>query len=128
MKIYLAAKWSRMAEMASIGDTLKGLGQDITSQWIYFAEEGKTREENAVMDMEDVRKADAIICYTHPRNEPQPGGGRHTEFGLAVAWGKRLFIVGPQEQIFHWLPGVKQFASTEEMLQYFTPAEKTDNV
>lgn len=128
-KIYLAAKWKRMPEMAEIGDKLKALGHEITAQWIYNKEEGKTKTENAVMDMCDVEDADTLICFTHPREEgPQPGGGRHVEFGMAAAQCKDLFIVGPREIIFHWLPGVTVFKDTEEMLAYFTPVSGFSNV
>jgi hypothetical protein len=116
MRVYLAARYAWMLKMAEVGDQMKALGFDITSQWIYYAEEGKTREENAVMDLEDVRRADALVCYTFLEGTPIPGGGRHSEFGMAYAWGKKVYIVGPREQIFHWLPGVTQFDTTEQMI------------
>jgi hypothetical protein len=36
-------------------------------------------------------------------------GGRHVEFGAAVATGKRLIVVGHRENLFHHLPGVEFF-------------------
>lgn len=115
MKIYVAARWIRMKEMAWVADQLKALGHEITAQWVYGAESGKTREQNAIMDMEDVRRSDLVISFTHPREKPQHGGGRHVEFGMAAAWGKQQWIVGPREQIFHDLPGVKQFDTVQEV-------------
>ena len=43
-------------------------------------------------------------------------GGRHVEFGLALAAGKRLCIVGPRENIFHFLPRVEVFRSTDDLV------------
>ena len=36
-------------------------------------------------------------------------GGRHVEFGLGLAQGKRMIIVGPREHVFHTADGVEQF-------------------
>lgn len=118
VKIYLAARYSLREDMEKIADRLVDMGYDITSQWVYGAEEfpGQTREENAIMDRDDVKRCDMLICFTEPKGTPVAGGGRHSEFGMAVAYGKRVAICGPKEQIFHWLPGVEQFDSLGEML------------
>lgn len=34
-------------------------------------------------------------------------GGRHVEFGMALALGKRVIVVGPRENVFHLLPEVE---------------------
>ena len=43
-------------------------------------------------------------------------GGRHVEFGMGWAWGKRLIVVGPRENVFHLLPTVEQFDSWPDAL------------
>lgn len=116
MRIYLAARWIRMAEMAWVANQIKALGHEITAQWVYGAENGMSKEDNAVMDLEDVQRSDLVISFTHPKEKPSPGGGRHAEFGMAAAWGKEQWLVGPREQIFHHLPGVKQFDTVQEVL------------
>ena len=65
----------------------------------------------AIEDVEDILAADAIIMFTE---EPGPGtsrGGRHVEFGLAIAAHIRLIVVGPRENVFYYLPRVEQFDS-----------------
>jgi hypothetical protein len=46
-----------------------------------------------------------------PPNTILATGGRHVEFGLALAQGKRVIIVGPRENVFHYLlPDAQIFA------------------
>ncbi len=47
--------------------------------------------------------ADAVIIFTEIPNTILATGGRHVEFGLALAQGKRVIIVGPRENVFHYL-------------------------
>jgi hypothetical protein len=107
-KIYLAARYDRLFEMQQIAGVLSMDGHSITAQWVYGNEEGKTLEDIAIMDRNDVSRADTVIQFTDPRGTLATGGGRHTEFGLGYAWGKRMILVGEREQIFHNLPGVEQ--------------------
>ncbi len=36
-------------------------------------------------------------------------GGRHTDFGMGLAFGKQLVVIGPQQHIYHYFPGVEVF-------------------
>ena len=45
-------------------------------------------------------------------------GGRHVEFGLAIAWGKPVYLVGERENVFHWLPQVRVFPALDEVVNY----------
>ena len=47
--------------------------------------------------------ADTVIIFTEIPNTILATGGRHVEFGLALAQGKRVIIVGPRENVFHYL-------------------------
>ena len=51
--------------------------------------------------------ADAVIIFTEIPNTILATGGRHVEFGLALAQGKRVIIVSPvvspRENVFHYL-------------------------
>jgi hypothetical protein len=46
-------------------------------------------------------------------------GGRHVEFGYAMALGKRLIVVGHRENLFHEHPTVEFYAGQAEVLQAF---------
>lgn len=109
MRVYLAARFSRMPEMAEYAKQLRADGITVTSRWVDGAEAGITRVCNAIMDYGDVAAADVVLSFTEAHGSENAGGGRHTEFGMGVALGKRMIIVGEQEQIFHHLPGVRQF-------------------
>ena len=64
----------------------------------------------ALEDYRDLQAADTVISWTEPpRVESTARGGRHVEFGLAMAMGKRLLVVGPRENLFHTMPNVRQF-------------------
>jgi nucleoside 2-deoxyribosyltransferase len=111
VKLYLAALYSRRDEMEICADYLKNCGFEITSSWVYGAEEneGRTREQNAIMDLEDVDKADIVLSFTHPRGTLTTGGGRHVEFGYAHAKGKQQVLIGERENVFHYLPNVEVY-------------------
>ena len=56
--------------------------------------------------------ADAVIIFTEIPNTILATGGRHVEFGLALAQGKRMIIVGPRENVFHYLLPDSQIFAT----------------
>ena len=129
MKVYLAARYSRRDEMREIADTLEKMGHVITSQWIdtnwEVTEKGSSaapaeyREQHSVIDMGDVEVAECVISFTEEPRSCRGRGGRHVEFGMAAAWGKRLIVVGHRENVFHHLPLVEFFGTTAEMLGSF---------
>lgn len=115
MKIYLASRYPRRAELEVYADLLKQDGHEVTARWIYGAEEGMPRMENAIMDVDDVRRADAIAIFAEPKGTLHHAGGRHTEFGMAIAWNKLLYVVGGHEQIFFHLPQVLHVKTFKEL-------------
>mgnify|MGYP001616147807 CR=1 FL=1 len=60
---------------------------------------------------EDIDKADAVLSFTHPRGTMTTGGGRHVEFGYALAKGKKVALIGERENIFHDHPSVEVFSN-----------------
>lgn len=109
MKIYIAALYSWREKMELVADYLKLMGHEVTSRWVYGNEEGKTNEEIAVFDLEDVDAADVIVSYTLPYGSKFKGGGRAVEFGYGLAKGKRMVIIGERENVFNWFPGVERY-------------------
>lgn len=90
---------------------------EVTSSWIdipddayptYSVEginaEPATFAAAAENDVADVLRADCIVSFTGGGGGR---GGRHVEFGIGVATGKRLVIVGERENVFHTLPQVE---------------------
>lgn len=127
MRIFLSSRYSRREEMRSVAAELHRLGHTVTSRWIHTdwqPPEGESqsshappelREEYALKDRDDLLAADCCIAFTEG-----PGGGgrggRHVEFGMAAARGKRLIVVGHRENIFHHLPGVEFFKDRQRLM------------
>jgi nucleoside 2-deoxyribosyltransferase len=117
VSIYLAAKYGRREEMEEIAIRLMNeYGYDITARWVFGGEEGKTNEEISIFDLEDVAAADTVVNFTeYP--DTYTTGGRHVEYGYAIATGKRLVVIGPRENVFHHYPTVEQFDTLSDWLQ-----------
>ena len=52
-----------------------------------------------------------IVSRGLPRAPLSTRGGRHAEFGIALALGKRVIVIGPRENVFHALPAVERYES-----------------
>lgn len=133
-KIYLASRYSRHEEMRRARSVLESNGHIVTSRWIdhhrdrnavigRIPEEASfTREKlsedpsfcssYALDDFEDILSCDILLSF----NGGGRNGGRHVEFGLAYASGKRVVIIGERENVFHCLEGVGCYPSLEELL------------
>lgn len=66
-------------------------------------------------DIEDIDAALTLVSFTEAGGGGK--GGRHTEYGYAIAQNKRLVIIGPREHIFHTHPGVEIFSQWGDFLQ-----------
>jgi len=109
--------------MERMADQLKAIGHEITASWVYGGEEGLTRAEIAALDIDDVDAADVVVSFTQPYGSLNKGGGRHVEFGYAMAKGKRCVVVGSRENVFHHHPAVEVYHTLEEWLSGAAPAE-----
>lgn len=116
-KIYLAARYSRYPEMQGYAEQLRRSGYTVTARWILgdheLRSEGQSEADAwairwAQEDWDDLMSADIVISFTEgPGNiAGRARGGRHVEFGAAMAAGKKLIVVGFRENVFHHLPGV----------------------
>lgn len=95
MKIYIAAKYQRRhdPEVQDFARHLRYLGHEITSRWLDGGEEGKGIVAAALMDVEDVRRAEALIFLGEPQASENRGGGRWFEFGMAYQLGLKCIAV-----------------------------------
>lgn len=117
MQIYLAARYSRRAEMQQIARALEQLGHLVTARWVSGAHDTCEDTKSALEDLEDIHAADMLVAFTE-----QPGvagrarGGRHVEYGYALARGLRIVVVGPRENVFHHVPGVEVLPSVAQLI------------
>jgi nucleoside 2-deoxyribosyltransferase len=131
VRVYLAARYSRRLELCEYRDQLEYVGYEVTSRWLNGAhqvyldgeplgpeqealiESGKASPEVrgrfAAEDWADVTEADIVISFTEPPRSKASRGGRHVEFGAALALAKRCVVVGFRENVFHCLPEVEFF-------------------
>ena len=119
MKIYLAARYTKRDEMENVANKLTDLGFEITARWVYGGEAGLSRKDIALLDIEDVDKADTVVSFTEPYGTHTPGGGRHVEFGYGLAKGKRCVVIGELENVFHHHPWVIRFDSLEAFIDSY---------
>lgn len=143
MKIYLASRYSRREELCEYRQHLQNLGHDVQARWLngehqlsdsgspigtqgealVEGDDGGTspqaralRSQFATDDWEDVNAAELVISFTEPPRSKANRGGRHVEYGIALANKARVIVVGYRENIFHWLPQVEFFGTWPEAL------------
>ena len=121
MKIYIAALFARRKEMENWANALKEHGHEITARWVYGGENGLTRTDIAILDLDDVNACDVLLAFTHPYGTQTPGGGRHVELGYALAKGKTVCIIGERENVFHHHPHVHVFSTLREWMRHYEP-------
>ncbi len=124
MKIYLASGFHHRHELRWAAQKLTARGHDVVSSWIWIderPERGASSYEEfarniAEHNLQDLLKADAIIVDAHGIREGNHGGV-HTELGFALGAGLALYLVGPRENTFHWLPRIMQFPNWEFLFE-----------
>lgn len=126
MKIYLAARYSRRDQLKELAKELERMGHTVTSRWLQTewvnrpdqssAAPPEYRQQYALIDLEDVDDADVVVNFTEAPGDGSRGG-RHVEYGYALAKGKRLIVVGHKENLFHEHPAVQFYASQWDMLR-----------
>lgn len=147
LKFYLASRFSRREELRGYAADIEQRNHEVTSRWLKTNHEstGHSDLDNArfaTEDVEDILSADVLVHFTETPLDfeigawkqleaSQPGckvwtagtGGRHREAGIvlgaryAAGQYRRLFIVGPKENVFDHLAAVDdRFESWEEFL------------
>ncbi|HXT99649.1 MAG TPA: hypothetical protein VN903_01565, partial [Polyangia bacterium] len=100
MKIYLAAHYDRRWQMLAVASTLEHAGHEVTSRWIAGGRGADPAVIPAVEALVDLGHADCLVAFTEEPSRDTgraDSGDRHVEFGIALAAGKRLCVVGPRE-------------------------------
>ncbi len=135
--IYLAARYSRRAELCRYRDELEARGFLVPARWLNgghqiadngmpLTEEGERKFEEghpdadhlrarfAADDLSDVLTAGTVIAFTEEPRSGNSRGGRHVEMGIAIgalltgpAASRRIIVCGPRENLFCWLPFIE---------------------
>ena len=121
MKFYIASRLENVEQVQYLAGKLKAAGWIHTYDWTIH---GSIREpdidtlrEIGQKEFDGVREADIVVILT-----PQ-GRGTHTELGMAMALGKRIYLCHTDNTYFkcdenttafYWLPGVIQIIGTTD--------------
>jgi len=109
MNVYFCGRWGRREELRRYADQAATAGLVVVSRWLTSTDDDAIRDPGyltryARADLADLDVADVLVCFTEA-GEAAGGrrGGRHVEYGYALALGRRLVVVGPAENCFHAL-------------------------
>lgn len=105
--VYIAARYDDRLEMVEWANALKAMGHEVSSRWLDgshdVANSDDDRERFAQEDYEDVAFSEVVLVNS-PRSRFGTGrGGRHVEFGIALAARHKIILIGERENVFHWL-------------------------
>lgn len=119
MRLYFAARFDHAETMRIYKEFLflYAPSIEVTSRWI-TEHHDIGEQQAAIEDMEDLKKADAILFFSEPALH-YTRGGRHCEFGMALAWNKTVWVIGGKENVFHHHPAVTHFDSFVEWFFYY---------
>lgn len=126
MKIYLAARFQNKPTLRGVREAWQAQGHIITSRWLDGDPASVT--DNAIMDLSDVRRADALVLYLDQvKLGERPMQGAWTEFGYALAMGKLVVVVNAtlSKSVFLALPELVKVDSWAEALAALHTAEHT---
>lgn len=112
-RIYLAGRYSDKELITERATDLARAGHKIVSRWIAEPHPPQTQLSDittgelvayANIDITDIHRCDTFLFFSVDPLVPTHRGGRHVEFGYALALGKRIVVFGPKENIFHYIP------------------------
>lgn len=116
MKVYIAAPFQCIGEADVLRQRLAAAGIGCTARWITDALSAELSDEWARNDLADVASADALVALNPEGWESRGTGGRHVEFGYAIALDKPIYLMGARTNIFHYLSRVVVKASVEDLV------------
>ncbi len=121
--IYLAARFERQHEMRGYRRVLNSLGYSVSSRWLdQISADGALgpieKRNCAQVDLQDIRESDTLILFTSDLHGGYSTAAHKVEFGIAIAMGMRLIVIGQYENVFCHLPKVHQFDSFKEFKEY----------
>jgi nucleoside 2-deoxyribosyltransferase len=102
-QIYLSATWKLRESARLIAEEMELFGLYVKSSWLYVpdGDDEKYLREQAYTDLREVRECDVFVRLSDGKS-----GGKMCETGLALAWGKPIYVVGGRQMIFDYLPHI----------------------
>ena len=113
-RVYIAGAYARKYEFRAHADLLRQLGVEVMSSWLDEPDDPDTHLRDvpwerqramSVRDIQQIGASNALIAFAEPEDSPHKRGGRHVEFGVALALQKAIYLIGKPECTFHHLAG-----------------------
>jgi nucleoside 2-deoxyribosyltransferase len=116
--VYVAAKYERQSEAKLLTMLLQAAGARIMSTWVDepLAPDVSEWTDYAKKDVNEIQNSSVLIVLTNQEGRRSTTGGHHWETGYAYALGKRIVLIGPKENVFHYLPGMEHYPDLEAFL------------
>lgn len=117
MKIYLAASHPRKEEIIKLAQQLEERNFEIVSFWHLEDKPDYRSGERAMRDQSAIQQCDLFVELI---GDDMSKGGRHCELGIALAWNKKIILIGDSENefcVFTNLPWLPKMKTIEEFLR-----------
>lgn len=122
MRVYLSARFQRQEEMRRYAAQLRDQAVEVVSAWHdvdvpsvdgFAGLDNQRRAWLAMLDLQQLMGTNVVAAFATP-DDSHSGrldetGGRHVEFGVSLALGKRVLLIGDSENCYHSLPDVEHF-------------------
>lgn len=115
-KVYIAASATKFEIAKRLAMKLREKGFKIVSYWHDVDKSpGYNSAPRAIRDVHGVKHCDLFIELI---GDSESRGGRHCELGMALAWEKKVILIGEIDGcIFQNLPWLPRFESIEKFLR-----------
>jgi nucleoside 2-deoxyribosyltransferase len=115
--VYVAASFNTAAGVRALRDNLQDY-VNITSSWCEevplmpddYREQPQEARFRANEDYLDIERSDIVAVFT---GVDSTTGGLHVELGVAIALKKRIIVVGPRGNVFHYMNVVEHYPDVE---------------
>ena len=103
--VYIAAPFPLRHDAIVARSGLLSMGLISTAHWLDQDQE-EWNDDWARIDLADIDRATVFLLINPPEWKHKGTGGRHVEFGYAVARHKDIVILGERTNVFHSLSSV----------------------
>ncbi len=118
--LYVAASFEQVDHVRDLRARLSDY-VDITSTWCDEPPMVNNDPRNEPREMRtrgnedylDIQRSDMVAILT---DVPSTSGGFHTELGIALALDKRLLLVGPRLNVFHFMNKIEHYANVDALV------------
>ena len=103
--VYIAAPFQLRHVGQLVLSGLLSVGLYSTARWL-DQEKEEWKDDWARIDLDDIDRSTVVILINPPEWAHKGTGGRHVEFGYALARHKDIIVFGERTNIFHHVDSV----------------------